>query len=89
MQYFREVEISLRGAFKCVTKEGVLVGEPLRGVRPNLLEGMILKKYTGIIFNIFNMCVGYNRMYIFIYYMDIYKFSLSEQFLSERLYYRK
>jgi translation elongation factor EF-G len=40
MQYFRKGEVSLGGAFKWVTNEGVLAGEPLRGVRPNLLEGM-------------------------------------------------
>ena len=83
MQYFREVEISLRGAFKCVTKEGVLAGEPLRGVRPNLLEGMTNKLYC--IFNIFTMNVGYNnKICTFIYYKDIY--SLSKQFLFGTFY---
>jgi translation elongation factor EF-G len=33
MKYFEEVEVSLGGALKWDTKEGVLAGEPLRRVR--------------------------------------------------------
>jgi hypothetical protein len=34
MQYFREVEVSLGGAFKWVIKEGFSAGEPLSEAQP-------------------------------------------------------